>query len=252
MDQPLHCAEFRFYEELNDFLAPARRHQSFQHEFPGSPAVKDPIEALGVPHTEIDLILVDGESVAFSHRLCGGERVAVYPMFEAFDIAPLTQVRLRPLREPRFVLDVHLGRLAAYLRLLGFDTLYRNDYADPEIARIALREHRIVLTRDIGLLKHNAISHGAFVRETAPMRQLREVLDRFQLDALIRPFSRCALCNGPVELVEKSAVRAEVPERVYAYCDDFSRCLDCRRLFWPGGHYERMKQQFAVIQVSLP
>lgn len=252
MEHPLNHAEFRFYEELNDFLAPDRRRQSFDYAFPGSPAIKDPIEALGVPHTEVDLILVDGESVPFDHHLHGGERVAVYPVFEAFDLTPVYRLRPKPLREPRFVLDVHLGRLAAYLRLLGFDTAYRNDYEDIEIAGIALREHRIVLTRDIGLLKHNAVSHGAFLRETAPMRQVREVLDRFQLDGLLHPFARCALCNGEVELVDKAAIRDEVPEKVYALCEDFSRCRSCRRLFWAGGHYDRMKQQFSAIGVALP
>lgn len=252
MDNPLNQAEFRFYEELNDFLAPERRRVSFLHAFAGTPAVKDPIEALGVPHTEVDLVLVDGESVPFSHRLRGGERVAVYPMFEAFDIGPVARVRLRPLREPRFVLDVHLGRLAAYLRLLGFDTLYRNDYEDAEIARIALREHRIVLTRDIGLLKHNAVSHGAFLRETKPMRQVREVLDRFQLDGLLHPFTRCSLCNGRVILIDKAEIRDEVPVKVWDFCEEFSRCQSCHRLFWPGGQYLRMKQQFAGIGVALP
>jgi Mut7-C ubiquitin/Mut7-C RNAse domain len=115
--------QFRFYEELNDHLPIARRKCGFAHAFDGAPAIKDVIEALGVPHTEIDLILVDGKSVRFSHRLRGGERVAVYPMFERFDIRPLHRLRPRPLRRTRFVADVHLGKLARSLRLLGFDTL---------------------------------------------------------------------------------------------------------------------------------
>ena len=205
-----------------------------------------------MPHTEVDLILVDGESVPFEHRLRGGCRVAVYPVFEAFDLGPVYRLRPKPLREPRFVLDVHLGRLAAYLRLLGFDTAYRNDYEDLEIAGTALHEKRIVLTRDIGLLKHNAISHGAFLRATQPLRQLREVLDRFQLEGMLNPFARCALCNGVVELGDKAGIRDEVPAKVYAQCQDFSRCTRCRRLFWPGGHYERMKQQFSSVGVQLP
>jgi hypothetical protein len=124
------AAEFRFYEELNDYLPASRRKRSFTHTFAGAPAIKDIIEALGVPHTEIDLILVDGRSVRFSHRLRGGERVAVYPMFERFDIRPLHKLRPKPLRRTRFVADVHLGRLARYLRLLGFDTLYSTKLDD--------------------------------------------------------------------------------------------------------------------------
>jgi len=199
--RPQSTCEFRFYEELGDFLAPARRKRSFLHAFDGTPSVKDRIESLGVPHTEVDLILVDGEPVPFSHRLTGGERVAVYPMFERFELGQANRLRPAPLREPRFVLDVHLGRLASYLRLLGFDTLYRNDYEDDELERISRAEHRILLSRDTGLLKRSTVTHGAFVHTTDPRRQLREVLDRFQLDARIRPFSRCARCNGKVEAV---------------------------------------------------
>jgi len=198
---PQSTCEFRFYEELGDFLAPARRKRSFLHAFDGTPSVKDRIESLGVPHTEVDLILVDGQPVPFSHRLLGGERVAVYPMFERFELGPANRLRPAPLREPRFVLDVHLGRLASYLRLLGFDTLYRNDYEDDELERISRAEHRILLSRDTGLLKRSTVTHGAFLHATDPRRQLREVLDRFQLDARIRPFTRCARCNGSVDAI---------------------------------------------------
>jgi hypothetical protein len=142
------AAEFRFYEELNDYLHASRRKRSFTHTFAGAPAIKDIIEALGVPHTEIDLILVDGRSVRFSHRLRGGERVAVYPMFERFDIQPLHKLRPKPLRRTRFVADVHLGRLARYLRLLGFDTLYSTKLDDRSLVAISVRERRILLTRD--------------------------------------------------------------------------------------------------------
>ncbi|HEY0504642.1 MAG TPA: Mut7-C RNAse domain-containing protein [Lysobacter sp.] len=190
--------EFRFYEELGDFLPPERRKRSFGHAFDGTPSVKDRIESLGIPHTEVDLILVDGEPVPFSHKLTGGERVAVYPMFERFELGEGNRLRPRPLRDPRFVLDVHLGRLASYLRLLGFDTLYRNDYDDDALLAISCTQHRILLTRDTGLLKRAALTHGAFLHATDPRRQLREAMDRFQLDARIAPFTRCARCNGPV------------------------------------------------------
>ncbi len=169
-------AFFRFYAELNDFLPPPRRGVEVVHEFRGGPSVKDVIESLGVPHTEIDLILADGESVDFSWILREGARVSVYPVFEAIDIAPLTRVRPAPLREVRFVLDVHLGRLARYLRMLGFDARWRNDAPDDEIARVAAAERRVVLTRDAGLLKRRIVSHGYRVREIDPRRQLAEVV----------------------------------------------------------------------------
>src|SRR5262249_31383318 len=151
---------FRFYAELNDFLPPGRRGVTFTYSFEGSPSIKDLIEALGVPHTEVDLILVNGESVDFAYRVREGDRISVYPVFESLDITPLLRVRPRPLRETRFVLDTHLGRLAAYLRLLGFDTLYRNDAGDDELARISSGEGRILLTRDRGLLKRSQVTHG--------------------------------------------------------------------------------------------
>ena len=121
---PQSRAEFRFYEELNDFLAPALRKRAFVYAFDGTPSVKDAIEAIGVPHTEVDLVLVDGESVDFTRRLAGDERVAVYPVFECLDISPVTRLRARPLRRLRFVLDARLGKLARSLRMLGFDTCY--------------------------------------------------------------------------------------------------------------------------------
>src|SRR4030095_6880135 len=145
--------DFRFYEELNDFLPSARRKRTFAYRFQGSPAVKDAIEALGVPHTEVDLVLVDGASVRFSHRLRGGERVAIYPVFERLDIAPLVRLRPAPLRTPRFVADVHLGTLARGLRLLGFDTLYDRTAQDPELVRRSVAERRGFLTQDVGVLQ---------------------------------------------------------------------------------------------------
>ncbi|MCL4402662.1 MAG: Mut7-C ubiquitin/RNAse domain-containing protein, partial [Acidobacteria bacterium] len=138
-------ATFRFYAELNDFLAPERRARPFDREFIDASTVKDMIESFGIPHTEVDLILANGESVDFDYIVRDGDRISVYPMFEALDISPLLRVRPRPLRDPRFVLDIHLGRLAGYLRMMGFDTLYRNDYTDAELARISRDEHRILL-----------------------------------------------------------------------------------------------------------
>src|SRR3972149_3621401 len=149
-------AEFRFYEELNDFLAPRVRKTAFSIGIDRGRSVKDAIESAGIPHTEVDLVIVDGASVGFEHVLHGGERVAVYPVFERLDIAPLQHLRPAPLRDPRFVIDTHLGKLARHLRLAGFDSLWRNDYADEEIVALALAERRIVLTRDRGLLQPGA------------------------------------------------------------------------------------------------
>src|SRR6516164_651772 len=125
-------AAIRFYAELNDFLPEERRNQTIMHTFGVSGSVKDTIEALGVPHTEVDLILANGQSVDFSYRVRNGDKISVYPEFEAIDVSLAIRLRPVPLRRACFVLDTHLGRLAGYLRMLGFDTVYRRDYADRE------------------------------------------------------------------------------------------------------------------------
>jgi uncharacterized protein with PIN domain len=235
-------AEFRFYEELNDFLPPERRRASFACSVAGTRSVKDAIEAIGVPHTEVDLILVDGHSVGFDCVLRGGERVAVYPVFERLDIAPLQHLRPRPLRDARFVLDTHLGTLARHLRMAGFDCLYRNDYRDSELVTAALAEGRIILTRDKGLLKRRAVTHGYFVRATDPWQQLREVVRALQLEPGLRPFTRCRECNAELRDVTKAQVLERLPEKVRGAYDRFQLCPGCGRIYWEGTHYARLRR----------
>lgn len=234
-------ASFRFYAELNDFLPSDRRAISFVHAFEGNPSVKDVIEALGVPHPEVELILVNGASVDFSHPVQDGDRISVYPVFESIDIGPLVRVRPRPLREPRFVLDAHLGRLATHLRMLGFDTLYRNDYQDEELARVSAGEERILLTRDRGLLKRREVTRGYYVRETHSGRQLSEVMRRFDLRGGMSPFRRCLRCNGLLQPVSKEMVLDRLPPRTKATYDEFHVCGSCGRVYWKGSHYRRME-----------
>jgi uncharacterized protein len=238
---PTRIAEFRFYEELNDFLPATQRKQAFLHTFTGTPSVKDTIEAIGVPHTEVDLVLVNGVSVGFERRLFGGERIAVYPMFERFDISSLIRLRARPLRRTRFILDVHLGKLARYLRLLGFDTLYRNDYHDATLVVLSVNDRRILLTRDIGLLKNGALTHGYWLRATRPRAQLDEVMRVFDLGRGIAPFTRCLECNGELRRVGRETVQGRVPPRIYACFSDFVECVECGKLYWEGSHYARMR-----------
>lgn len=232
----------RFYAELNDFLPPDRRQVPFAEPCARRASVKDVVEGLGVPHTEIDLILVNGQSVDFSYLVRDGDRISVYPVFESIDISPLVRLRPQPLREPRFVLDTHLGRLAAYLRLLGFDSLYRNDHTDQELARLASSEGRILLTRDRGLLKRNLVTHGHWMRETRPRRQVVEVLRRFDLYGAVSPFRRCLRCNTLLRPVRKEAIGHRLPPKTRQFYDEFRCCPTCDRLYWPGSHYERMQQ----------
>ncbi|MCH7510651.1 MAG: Mut7-C ubiquitin/RNAse domain-containing protein [Proteobacteria bacterium] len=231
---------FRFYEELNDFLPPDRRKIAFDYAFNGTPSVKDSIEAIGVPHPEVDLILVDDVSVGFDHLLSGGERVAVYPMFERVDISSLTRLRPNPLRESRFVLDVHLGKLARYLRLLGFDTTYDRDYDDATIAAISRKERRLLLTRDKGLLKRNEVTRGYWLRNIQPRLQIAEVVAALDLHRVVRVFSRCMVCNHTLETVAEASVRDALPAGLRGQFEQVSQCPGCCRLYWPGSHYDRL------------
>ncbi|HIE13001.1 MAG TPA: twitching motility protein PilT [Desulfotomaculum sp.] len=238
----------RFYAELNDFLPPGKRQAAFIHTFLGEPAVKDLIESLGVPHTEVDLILINGESVEFSRRVRDGDRISVYPVFESIDVSPIVRVRPAPLREVRFVLDTHLGRLATYLRMVGFDTLYANDLSDEALSEISARERRILLTRDRGLLKRSEVAHGYLVRSTDPPAQLTEVLRRFDLYRLVSPFCRCLRCNLPLEAVSKEEVEDRLPPKVREYFVEFRLCRGCGRVYWKGSHYEHMERFVTEIQ----
>ncbi len=238
-------AEFRFYAELNHFLAPAFRQRSCIRAFPRDATVKHMIEALGVPHTEVDLILVNGEPVDFSYRLADGDRVSVYPCFSSFDIAPLAKLRAPEGAAPRFIADAHLGQLAKNLRMLGFDVLYRNDYGDLEVAVIAADENRIVLTRDRDLLIRKDIVRGAYVHAIDGDEQVMEVIRRFQLAASARALTRCLNCNGMLRTVEKSAVADRVPHHSRHYYQHFYECDACAQVYWEGSHAARMRERVA-------
>jgi uncharacterized protein with PIN domain len=234
-------ASVRFYGSLNDFLPAARRQATLVYAFDSSPSVKDLVEALGVPHPEIDLLIVDGRSVDFSYRVRDGDRVAVYPLIGAFDLGDAVRLRPPPQAEPRFISDVHLGRLTAYLRLAGFDAKYRNDYSDDEIVAISRSEDRVLLTRDLGVLKHGIVMRGYFVRGTQPARQLVEVLRHFDLVTGAAPFSRCLRCNSRLHVVAKDRVQHLLPGRTRECYREFSRCPTCSRIYWQGSHYSRMR-----------
>ncbi|MFM0741480.1 Mut7-C RNAse domain-containing protein [Paraburkholderia xenovorans] len=234
-------ATFRFYEELNDFLARPRRRRAFSCACARGATAKHMIEVLGVPHTEVELILVNDESVGFNHLLADGDRVAVYPKFEALDIQPLLRVRERPLRVMRFIADAHLGGLAPLLRLAGFDTLYDNHYPDADIEALAAAQQRVVLTRDRELLKRRSITHGCYVRALKPREQLREVFERLDLAGSAQPFRLCLMCNAPLRRIAREEVGARAPDGVLQRHRLFVTCDVCRRVFWEGTHWQRMR-----------
>ena len=232
----------RFYAELNDFLPESKRGKPMRIHIRGRATVKDVIERCGIPHTEVDLITVDGTTRDFSYIVKSHDRINVYPMFETIDITPLLRVRPEPLRDSKFILDVHLGTLARYLRLLGYDTAFQTDMDDEELALISAREHRILLTRDRGLLKRNTVTHGYCIRHDDPLEQIREVIQRFDLKSRAKPFTRCLECNGKLHPVDKESVRNLIPPKVYEYQQTFARCDSCEKIFWPGTHYLRLRK----------
>jgi uncharacterized protein with PIN domain/sulfur carrier protein ThiS len=246
MHGPVSTAEFRFYAELNQFLAPRRRQHAFMHACARDASVKHMIEALGVPHTEVALVLVNGSPVDMAYRIADGDRIAVYPHFRSFDADGTLPAQHGP--EPaRFIADAHLGQLARQLRMLGFDVLYRNSYSDAEVVRIALDQRRIVLTRDRDLLIRKDVLHGCYLHATDTDTQLCDILTRYHLAAQVRMFSRCLNCNGLLQPVDKEAVRARLPADSARHYQQFFACTGCGQVYWEGSHVARMRARMAAL-----
>ena len=247
-----HQATLRFYAELKDFLPKGRRSGTVTRSFDVPGSVKDAIEACGVPHTEVDLIVADGRSVDFSYLVSGEDRISVFPVFESFDITPIVKVRPEPLRTVRFVVDSHLGRLARFLRLLGLDTLYENDWADPDLVQISTSEQRIILTRDVGLLKRGSVTHGHYVRAIDPREQVTEVVRRFHLARRLTPFTRCMVCNGELTRVAKEEIADRLPPETRRHVDEFQVCASCDKIYWQGAHHRKLGRIVAAARRTDP
>jgi uncharacterized protein with PIN domain len=235
-------AIFRFHGGLDYFLASEQQNDAVVYPLDEEPdakvAVKHAIEALGIPHTEVDQIAANGQVVGFDYILTADDVIDVCGWVPKPD-----QVNVRPLlpRPVRFVLDTHLGRLAVYLRLLGFDALYRNDYSDAILADLSQQEQRVLLTRDRGLLKRKIVEFGCCVRESDPKQQLISLLHRYQLVAEIVPWRRCLRCNEPLEPVSKTEILDQLQPKTKRYFDDFQRCQGCGQIYWRGSHYDHMQ-----------
>jgi len=229
---------FRFYAQLNDFLPFARRGRRFTHTLRNVSSVKDAIEGLGVPHPEIDIILINGAAADFAVHLRNGDDVSVYPAFRSLDLSDLPRAGADPPQPARFALDAHLGKLASLLRLAGFDGVLLED--DEDLAKTAAREARIALTRDVALLKRSIVRYGYWVRSTDPQQQLAEVLDRFDLIGRMNPFTRCLRCNTPLEVVDPDTVADRLLPCTRASFNEFRRCPGCERIYWPGSHHDAL------------
>jgi hypothetical protein len=235
-------AVVRFYAELNDFLPPSDRYHDCGVAVDPALTFGTLIERFGVPPGEVDLVLRNGEPVPWTAEVREGDRVAVYPVFESFDVSALQRLRGQPLRNPRFVLDVHLGKLASLLRMLGFDALYQGDYGDEELVRISLEQRRALLSRDRALLAAPVLVRSYRVRSEIPLEQAEEVLQRFDLCDSARPFTRCLRCNAALESVPAEAVSGRLPAGVRSAQREFLRCPGCNRVYWDGTHVARMRE----------
>jgi hypothetical protein len=236
----------RFYEELNDFIKIDYRKKDNVCSYYGRRSVKDLIESYGVPHVEVDLILVNGMSVGFDHLVEDGDRVSVYPVFERLDIKGVTRLRETPLRDPRFIADINIGKLVKYMRMLGFDVLYGEIVEDEKLAEISSASGRILLTLDHGLLMRKNVNHGMLLRSRDPKEQCIEVVERLDLWNVMKPFSRCMRCNQPVKEIEADSLSFEkisnlVPPMVKEWCREFTYCPECNKVYWRGTHMRNME-----------
>lgn len=242
----------RFHQALNDFLPAENRESEIIHELKQPRSIKDLFESIGVPHTEVDLVMVNDRPVDFTYPVQPGDRIGLYPLLNTeqlvqLNVSPLIHNQPEPPGTPRFVLDVHLGRLAAYLRMLGFDTLYRNDYQDSTLAEISAAENRILLTCDRQLLMRKQVVYGYFVRQRQPKKQLLEVISRFGLYNKQKPFSRCMHCNGTTTRVDKYEIENQILAKTEKYYDEFYQCGSCKKIYWKGSHYKKMQKMIEDI-----
>lgn len=213
-------------------------------------SVKDVLESLGVPHTEVYGLRADGREVDFGHIPVAGEDLRAFPATRPVDVS--WGGPLRPgLAVLRFVVDENVAKLATLLRILGFDAFYERGLDDAGLARLASREGRVLLSRDRALLKRREVAWGRLVRAVEPLDQLGEVLALFGAVAPA-PFSRCLRCNAELAPVDKAAVLHLLEPKTRRYYEVFSRCPACGRIYWAGSHQEHMRGVLAGLGLLPP
>ncbi|HSJ68980.1 MAG TPA: Mut7-C RNAse domain-containing protein [Anditalea sp.] len=221
---------FIFFGTLNDFLPHSVYGMKRKYSFFGNPSIMDAIEAQGIPHTEIGLILINNAPNNSNSKIQAGDQIEVYPNREY----------IKNDSKIEFIVDSHLGKLAKNLRILGFDCLYDTNYIENRICEIAEQENRVVLTRNVGLLKNKRILHGYWLRSQEPSKQLQEVIDNLKLKDKIKPFFRCRLCNGLINKISKLTIEDQLLPMTKAHFNEFFQCEECNRIYWKGSHYEKL------------
>jgi hypothetical protein len=233
---------FRFYEELNDFLPESRKKTDFYVALKGKRSIKDMIEALGVPHTEVDLILVNGISVDFNAILQDNDRISVYPVFESLNITDTTRLRKIPLRRNKFIADINLGNIVKYMRILGLDVYYDSLLSNRDIIELSHKENRIILTKNKKLLKFKDVTHAIFIRPGTTTEQIRRIIDYLDINDDIVPFSRCLRCNTLLTDISKEHVLDRIPPKTKKFCNEYVQCQSCDKIYWKGTHFVHMEK----------
>jgi hypothetical protein len=231
---------FRFYEELNNHL-PLEKHKVwFEYIFSDATSMQDALLSMEVPLDEIDLILVNRQSKGLDYILQDGDRISVYPVFESFDLSGISRIREKPLRDPKFICDVHLGRLSKYMRMLGWDTLYSNQYSPDEMIAISGQEKRIILSRNYQLTRHKKVTHSYWIQSSCPVEQIKDLINKLDLSDKIIPLTRCLKCNHGLMPVEKKKIAHRLQALTAKYYNEFYVCPACDQIYWKGSHFERM------------
>jgi uncharacterized protein len=236
----------RFHGDLNVFLGSRAGDAVIERRLAEKTSIKDIIESCGVPHPEVDLILVDEQTVGFDYTLANDAKVEVFPVDNCD--TNRTEKRLQTIEIRRFVADGHLGGLTRNLRLLGFDVAYAQNADDRQLLEVTVRENRALLTRDRRLLMHAIVQHGYYPRSQNADEQTIEVIRRFDLLELIAPFTRCLRCNAPLEAAAKADVIDKLEPLTKIYYDQFRRCPDCKQIYWSGSHFPKLQKRIEEIR----
>jgi uncharacterized protein len=222
-----------FGGDLGFFIKGARPEEPVLRVLAHKTSVKDIIEACGVPHPEIDLIICNGKPVDFSFQLETDAHLDVHPVSSE----SLPEFRLQERNVQAFVADGHLGKLAREQR----------DADDRCLLATMIQENRALLTRDRPLLMHRVVKNGYYPRSQDPLQQTVEVIRRFGFGQKIAPFTRCLRCNGLLTRVAKESVMSRLEPLTRIYYNDFQKCSQCNNVYWRGSHADKLHQQVELI-----
>ncbi len=232
----------RFYSELNDLLPDHRKNTDFEAEFKDKRSVKDIIEAFGVPHTEVDIIIANGESIDFKYILQGGDQISVYPAFEKPNIQNILHLCPAPPFKTRFIVDINLGDIVKLMRVLGFDVYYDQDLSNQNIIELSKKDDRIIITKSRKLLKFKDVAYGLLLHSGTTEAQIKDIIYRLEIKDKVRPFSRCLRCNGILSSVPKEEIEDRIPPKTRSFCDQYSHCESCNKIYWEGTHVFEMRK----------